>query len=290
MTKTDAKNSLAVEPGLYVTATPIGNLGDITYRAVNTLKSADLILCEDTRQTAKLCAAYSIETQRSPYHDHNAARVRPGIIKKLQDGAAICLVSDAGTPLISDPGFKLVRDAREAGIAVFPIPGPAAAIAALSAAGAPSDQFFFAGFLPAKSSAREKALSAFAAIQATLIFYETGPRLAASLATMVLTLGDRRAVIARELTKMYEEYSADKMSALSERYETAAPKGEIVIIVFPPDKTAVTTAELDDFLNHALLGMSVKEAVAQAVTKLGVARNEAYARALDLKGKNDAAP
>ncbi len=290
MTKTDAKESLALEPGLYVTATPIGNLGDITYRAVKTLKTADLILCEDTRQTAKLCAAYGVETRRAPYHDHNAARVRPGIIKKLQDGVAICLVSDAGTPLISDPGFKLVRDARDAGIAVFPIPGPAAAVAALSAAGAPSDQFFFAGFLPAKSGARDKALSAIAAINATLIFYETGPRLAASLAAMVAALGDRRAVIARELTKLHEEFLTEKMSALIARYETAPPKGEIVIIVFPPDKATATAAELDDFLKQALLDMSVKKAAAQAVADLGVARNEAYARALYLKDKNDDTP
>jgi len=287
MTKTDAKERSVLESGLYVTATPIGNLGDITYRAVKTLKAADLILCEDTRQTAKLCAAYGIETPRAPYHDHNAARVRPGIIKKLQDGASICLVSDAGTPLISDPGFKLVRDARDAGIAVFPIPGPAAAIAALSAAGAPSDQFFFAGFLPAKSGARDKALSAIAAIKATLIFYETAPRLAASLAAMVVALGDRRAVIARELTKMHEEFRDEKLSVLIAPYEAAPPKGEIVIVVFPPDKTAATTAELDDFLNRALLDMSVKKAAAQAVAELGVARNDAYARALYLKDKND---
>ena len=290
MTITDANDNLTLEPGLYVTATPIGNLGDITYRAVKILKSADLILCEDTRQTAKLCAAYGIETQRSPYHDHNAARVRPGVIKKLQDGASICLVSDAGTPLISDPGFKLVRDARDAGIAVFPIPGPAAAIAALSAAGAPSDQFFFAGFLPAKSGARDKALSAITTIQSTLIFYETGPRLAASLAAMVATLGDRPAVIARELTKMHEEFCGEKLSALSARYETAPPKGEIVVIVFPLETAAASSAELDDFLKNALLDMSVKKAVAQAVAELGVARNEAYARALHLKNKNDTAP
>ncbi len=290
MTSNDANESLTLEPGLYVTATPIGNLGDITYRAVKTLKSADLILCEDTRQTAKLCAAYGVKTLRSPYHDHNAARVRPGIVKKLQDGAAICLVSDAGTPLISDPGFKLVRDAREAGIAVFPIPGPAAAIAALSAAGAPSDQFYFAGFLPSKSGARDKALEAVAAINSTLIFYETAPRLAASLTAMVAALGDRRAVIARELTKIHEEFRDEKLSVLAARYGSAPPKGEIVIVIFPSEKRAATTADLDSFLKEALHEMSVKEAAAKAAAELGVARNEAYARALQVKNNNDPAP
>ncbi len=283
MTKTGPKQNLTQEPGLYVTATPIGNLGDITYRAVEMLKAADLILCEDTRQTAKLCAAYDIKTPRTPYHDHNAAHVRPGIIERLKNGAVICLVSDAGTPLISDPGFKLVRDARDAEIAVFPIPGPAAAIAALSAAGAPSDQFFFAGFLPAKSGARDKALKALAGINASLIFYETAPRLAASLTAMITALGDRQALVARELTKMHEEFRDGKLSELAARYALAAPKGEIVIIVFPPEKISVSTEQLDDFLKVALRETTVKKAAAKAVAELGVSRNDAYSRALFLK-------
>ena len=285
-TMTVKKNRLAQEPGLYVTATPIGNLGDITYRAVEILKAADLILCEDTRQTAKLCAAYGIKTPRSPYHDHNAARVRPGIIKKLQDGAMICLVSDAGTPLISDPGFKLVRDARMGGIAVFPVPGPAAAIAALSAAGAPSDQFFFAGFLPAKAGARDKALSALTDIVATLIFYETAPRLTAALSSMTAILGDRRASVARELTKMHEEFRSGMLSELTAHYAVATPKGELVVVVFPPEKAIATTAELDAFLNSVLSKMTLKEAVAKAAAELGITRNQAYARALFLKDAN----
>ena len=272
-----------LKPGLYVTATPIGNLGDITFRAVETLKAADLILCEDTRQTAKLCAAYGIATPRAAYHDHNAARMRPEIMKKLQDGAAICLVSDAGTPLISDPGYKLVRAARDEGIDVFPVPGPAAAIAALSAAGAPSDVFHFAGFLPPKAGARDKALAALAAVDATLIFYESGPRLSASLSAMAAALGDRHAVVARELTKIHEEFREGRLEALAVDYDAAPPKGEIVVPIFPPEEEAAAPEALDAFLVRALHEMSVKDAAAEAAEALGVPRKLAYQRALDLK-------
>lgn len=275
---------LPPEPGLYVTATPIGNLADITYRAVDILKKADLILCEDTRQTAKLCAAYGVETPRSPYHEHNAAKVRPEIIKKLQDGAVICLVSDAGTPLISDPGYKLVRDARDAGIPVFPLPGPSAAIAALSAAGAPSDRFFFAGFLPPKQGARGKALETIAKVDATLIFYETAPRLGDALAAMETVLGDRKAVVARELTKLHEEFREGALSELASAYKDAPPKGEIVIVVFPPEEKAADAGDIDAFLLAALGEGGVKEAAAAAAEQFSIPRKEAYARALQLKG------
>jgi 16S rRNA (cytidine1402-2'-O)-methyltransferase len=272
--------AITLEPGLYVTATPIGNLADITYRAVAALKSADLILCEDTRQTAKLCAAYGIATPRNPYHEHNAERARPGIIKKLQDGAAICLVSDAGTPLISDPGYKLVRDVRDAGIDVFPLPGPTAAIAALSASGTPSDQFFFAGFLPAKSAARAKFLQSFRDVGATLIFYETPPRLTASLAAMAEAFGDRRAVVARELTKLHEEIREGHLMQLSAHYSDKPAKGEIVVLVHAAGKKKVTAEELDAFIQDALQNMSVKETATAAAHVLGVSRKDAYARAL----------
>jgi len=273
------------EPGLYVTATPIGNLGDLSRRAVETMRAADLILCEDTRQTAKLCAAYEIKTPRSPYHDHNAAQVRPGIIKKLQDGAVICLVSDAGTPLVSDPGYKLVREARDAGVNVYPVPGACAAIAALSAAGAPSDQFFFAGFPPAKDAARSSLFASVARVPATLIFYETPPRLAASLAAMAEAFGDRRAVVAREITKRHEEFREGAITELAAVYANAQPKGEIVIIVHPPENRAATPEEVDAFLADALQTMGVKEASTAAADALGVSKKEAYARALKLKGK-----
>ncbi len=273
------------DPGLYVTATPIGNLADMTYRAVDIMKRADLILCEDTRQTAKLCSAYGILTQRAPYHDHNAARARPGIIKKLQDGAVICLVSDAGTPLISDPGYKLVREARDAGIAVYPVPGASAAIAALSAAGAPSDQFHFAGFPPSKSGARDKMLAGLARIDATLIFYETAPRLADSLAAMAAAFGDRRAVVAREITKLHEDFREGALAALAEQYEASPAKGEIVIVVFPPEQPEANDDDIDSFLLRALSQMSVKEAASAAAESFAIPRKDAYARALDLKAR-----
>jgi len=278
--------TIELKPGLYVTATPIGNLGDITYRAVKALKSADLILCEDTRQSAKLCAAYGIETPLAPYHDHNAARVRPGVIKKLQGGARICLVSDAGTPLIADPGYKLVREARDAGIDVFPLPGPSAALAALSAAGAPSDRFFFAGFPPPKQAARAKLFEALKAVDAALIFYETAPRLAASLEAMEAAFGARRAVVARELTKLHETFCEGSLDALAGRYRAAPTRGEIVIIVYPPAAQAVSPTALDDFLAEALTEMTVKDAAGAAAEAFGVKRGEAYARALDVKKRS----
>lgn len=280
-----AQQDIAPEPGLYVTATPIGNLGDMTHRAAAIMRKADLILCEDTRQTAKLCAAYGIETPRAPYHDHNAARARPGIIKKLQDGAVICLVSDAGTPLISDPGYKLVREARDAGIRVFPVPGANAAIAALSAAGAPSDRFFFAGFAPHKAGARAKMLAGLAAIEATLIFYESPAKLAGTLEAMAQAFGDRRAIVAREITKLHEEFCEGRLASLAESYAEAPPKGEIVIIVFPPEARAADQDEIDHFLSDSLKSMSVKEAAAAAADLFAVPRKDAYARALTLKGK-----
>jgi 16S rRNA (cytidine1402-2'-O)-methyltransferase len=268
-----------------VTATPIGNLADMTFRAVEIMKKADLILCEDTRQTAKLCAAYMIDTPRAPYHDHNAARARPGILKKLQDGAVICLVSDAGTPLISDPGYKLVREARDQGLPVFPLPGASAAIAALSAAGAPSDQFFFSGFLPAKSGARDKMLASLIRIDATLIFYETAPRLSDTLAAMAAVFGARRAVVAREITKLHEEFREGDLQALADVYAAAPTKGEIVIVVFPPQEVAAQDVDIDAFIAGALAEMSVKEAAAAAAETFAIPRKEAYQRALQMKAK-----
>lgn len=274
---------MTLEPGLYVTATPIGNLKDITYRAVETMKGADLILCEDTRQTGKLCAAYGIKTPLSAYHDHNGAAVRPAILKKLGAGARICLVSDAGTPLISDPGYKLVRQARDAGIQIFPLPGPSAGIAALSIAGVPSDKFLFAGFPPPKEHARQAFFEALKEIPASLIFYETGSRLSASLKAMQRAFGDRRGVIARELTKLYEEVLEGDLSALSARAEESTIKGEIVVVVHPPQKNQASQAEIEEFLKTALATMSVKDAAAAAAQKYGTPKKTAYQLALDLR-------
>jgi len=277
---------MTIEPGLYVTATPIGNLKDITLRAIEALKSVDLILCEDTRQTQKLCRAYGVKTALQAYHDHNAARSRPAILKKLSEGAAICLVSDAGTPLISDPGYKLVREARDLDIPIIPLPGPSAAIAALAVAGAPSDQFLFAGFPPAKIQARKSFFQSIAQIEATLIFYETGPRLADSLKAMAETLGDRKTAIARELTKMHEEVIEETLRVLASRYENNPPKGEIVVIVHPARKGVVTPMELENFLRDALVAMSVKDAATAAADALGVPKKQAYEIALKLKSAN----
>lgn len=274
---------MTLEPGLYVAATPIGHLKDVTYRVIEALKEADLILCEDTRQTAKLCAAYGIVTPREPYHDHNADVVRPRVIERLAAGKRICLVSDAGTPLISDPGFKLVRAARLAGVKVIPLPGPSALIAALSAAGAPTDRFFFAGFPPAKPGARDDYLKSLAGVEATLVFYESASRIVESLAAMSVAFGQRRAIVARELTKIHEEFASGALEELAARCRLTPPKGEIVVLVEPPIRTAATAAEIDAFLERALDEMSVKDAAAAAADALGAARRAAYERALALK-------
>lgn len=274
---------MALEPGLYVAATPIGNLKDVTFRVIEALKECDLILCEDTRQTAKLCAAYDISTSRAAYHDHNAEEVRPKILEKLAAGARICLVSDAGTPLISDPGLKLVRAARAAGVKVVPLPGPCAALAALSAAGASTDRFCFAGFPPAKAAARDDFLNSLSNMDATLVFYESPGRLGESLAAMAKAFGPRRAIIARELTKIHEEFVDGALDELARRYLDAAPKGEIVILVAPAQAAAPTGAEIDEFLEKALAEMSVRDAAAAAADSFGAPRRDIYERALALK-------
>jgi len=273
-------------PGLYVAATPIGNLQDVTYRVVEALGLADKILCEDTRRTARLLAAYGVRTPMSPYHDHNAAEVRPGIIEALQAGARFVLVSDAGTPLISDPGAKLVRACRVAGIAVIPLPGPAAFVAALSAAGAATDRFLFAGFPPPKAEARRTFLAELAGVRATLVFYEGPSRLGESLAAMADVFGPRRAIVARELTKIYEEFVEGPLDALAARYADAPPKGEIVVIVDPPaNEIAAAPAEIDAFLAAALTSQTLKEAASAAADAFAIPRREAYARALALKSR-----
>lgn len=283
--------TLSLQPGLYVAATPIGNLKDITYRVVETLKAADLILCEDTRQTRKLCEAYGVKTPLKPYHDHNAAAARPDILERLKDGAAICLVSDAGTPLIADPGYKLVKEAREQEITVIPLPGPSAAITALSAAGAPSDRFLFAGFAPVKDGARARFFAELKSVNATLIFYETGPRLGTSLTAMAAAFGERQGVIARELTKRYEEIKAAPLDQLAAQALEKPPKGEIVVIVHPPQDEAPSPQDLSAFLAAALQEMSVKDAAAAAADAFGTPKKEAYAQALAIKsGKSPDKP
>ena len=271
-------------PGLYIVATPIGNLADLSPRAADTLARADAIAVEDSRVTAKLLTRIGTRRPMIPYHDHNADRVRPGLLARLGT-EAIALVSDAGTPLISDPGYKLVRDARAAGHAVVTIPGPCAAIAALTLAGLPTDRFLFAGFLPAKAKARADAIAELANIRATLVLYESGPRLGATLAALAEGLRERPAAIAREISKAYEECVDGTLTALAARYADAPPKGEIVIVVGPPMAAPVAQVDADALLAEALTRLPPAKAAGEVAKASGVPKSELYARALALKGQ-----
>ena len=274
--------------GLYILATPIGNAGDITLRGLELLRAADVIACEDTRVTSKLLAIHGVSAagRLTAYHDHNGDRVRPQLLAKIAEGAAVALVSDAGTPLVSDPGYKLARAAIEAGHAVVPLPGPSAVLAALAVAGLPSDRFLFAGFLDAKSAARRADLRGLGAVQATLVFFESGPRLPASLADMAAVLGPRPAVVARELTKRFETVLRGTLPDLAARFaEGEEARGEIVVVVGPPDADAPADAvDLDALLLEALKSAPLKEAVAQVTAATGLPRKTVYAAALKLKG------
>ena len=271
-------------PGLYVLATPIGNAGDITLRALETLKAADLVLAEDTRVTAKLFAIHGLKGTLSPYNDHNAAEARPRILEKLRHGARVVLVSDAGTPLVSDPGFKLVRAAIAEGLAVTALPGPSAALAALALAGLPTDRFLFAGFLPSKAGERLRALEELKSVRATLILFESPQRLSESLAAMHQVLGDRPAAVTRELTKLHEDVRRGALSELAAHYEKAGPpKGEVTLVIGPPAEIAPDTAAIDAALKAALPFMPVKAAADMIAALTGAARKSVYDRALDLK-------
>jgi 16S rRNA (cytidine1402-2'-O)-methyltransferase len=277
--------------GLIVVATPIGNLGDITLRAVEALRAVDLILCEDSRVTAKLARAHGITTPFFAYHEHNADRVRPALIERLKHGESMALVSDAGTPLVSDPGYKLVRACHEAGIPVTVAPGPSAVLGALVVAGLPTDRFFFAGFLPPKRAGRRAALGALAAVPGTLVFFESPRRLGESLADMADLLGDRPAAVVRELTKLYEEVRRGGLAELAAAYGAAEPpKGEIVVVVAGKDaaEEAPAAATLDRALEAALARLSVRDATAEVAAALGVPRRQVYERALALAGRGKA--
>lgn len=271
-------------PGLYIVATPIGNLGDLSPRASMILSQADVVAVEDSRVTAGLLRHIGVKRPMQPYHDHNADAVRPGLIARM-GSEAVALVSDAGTPLISDPGYKLVRDARAAGHAVVTIPGPCAAIAALTLAGLPTDRFFFLGFLPSKAHARAEAIAEVAAVKATLVLYESGPRLSACLSALAEGLGDREAGVAREITKKFEECVTGTLSTLAARYAEAPPKGEIVIIVGPPGEAPpATLADGEAALIEALTRLPASKAAGEVAKKLGLDRKALYARAMELKG------
>jgi len=271
-------------PGLYIVATPIGNLGDLSPRAADTLCRADRILAEDTRITAKLLAHVGAKTPMTRYDDHTSERDRDAIVARGCGGDF--LGQRRRTPLVSDPGYKLVRSAQAAGHAVYTIPGPSAAIAALTLAGLPTNRFLFLGFLPAKSKARSDAIADIAAVRATLVLYESGPRLAESLAALASGLGDRDAAIAREITKLHEECVSGSLVHLANRYRDAPPKGEIVIVVGPPaDKAEASDDELHAALEDALASLSPSRAAAEVAERLGIPRKRAYARALELSRK-----
>ncbi len=284
-----ARRAGSFGPGLYIVSTPIGNAADVSLRALDILAAAQAVACEDTRVTAKLLALHGIRAPLLPYHEHNAERMRPRIVRRLEQGETIALVSDAGTPLISDPGYKLVRACVEAGLAVTAVPGPSAVTTALVLSGLPTDRFLFAGFLPPRAAARRTALAEVADLRATLVFLEAKQRLAPCLADMAEVLGDRPAAVARELTKKFEEVRRATLSELTRHYrEAGEPKGEITIVVGPPLEAAPDDATVEDTLTtrltEALKTASLSNAVARVASETGLPRRRVYARALALKG------
>jgi len=276
-------------PGLHLVSTPIGNLGDITLRALETLAGVDIIACEDTRITRRLTERYGISTLLKPYHEHNAALARPKILERLARGASIALVSDAGTPLISDPGFKLVREVCAAGHQVIALPGPSSVLAALAVAALPTDRFFFEGFLPPREAARRARLAELARIDATLVMFESGNRVEDTLRDLADIMGGRDAAICRELTKLHEEVRRAPLSELAKSAGALETRGEFVLVIGPPASSAGIMAEsdLDELLRSALKQGSVKDAVAHAVEVSGRPRREIYARALELAQQGD---
>jgi 16S rRNA (cytidine1402-2'-O)-methyltransferase len=275
----------ALEPALYLVATPIGNLSDITLRALETLASADVVACEDTRVSRVLLDRYGIRRRTTAYHEHNAAEAGPKLIEALRAGQSVALISDAGTPLVSDPGYRLVGEALDQGFRVIPIPGPSAALAALTASGLPSDAFLFAGFLPAKAGQRLTKLESFRQVPATLIFFESPRRLAETLGAMVEALGDgRRAAIGRELTKTFEEMRLGTLGELAAHYAAAdTPKGEIVICVGPPEATAQEPEDIDRLLLSLAAEMPASKAAAEAARMTGGQKQALYRRLLELR-------
>jgi len=279
-------------PGLFIVATPIGNAGDVTLRALETLRAAHAVACEDTRVTAKLLARYGIRAPLLQYHEHNAARMRPQILARVAAGETIALVSDAGTPLISDPGYKLVREAREQGLPVTHLPGPSAALTALVLSGLPSDRFLFAGFLPNKRKARRDALAELKGVRATLVLFESAQRLEDFLADAADVLGGREVAVARELTKLFEEVRRGTLADLAAHYAAAGPpKGEVVVVIGPPPEPEAAAEEtVDAMILDALSRLSLRDAAAEVAAATGQPRKAVYARALELSQARDEDP
>jgi 16S rRNA (cytidine1402-2'-O)-methyltransferase len=274
-----------VEPGLYLVATPIGNLRDITLRALDVLGAADLVLAEDTRVTAKLLSAYGLSKPIERYDDHAGARIRPRVIEALRAGRTIALVSDAGTPLVNDPGFRLLREAVEAGLKVHPIPGASSVLAALSVAGLPTDRFLFAGFTPPKSGARRTFLEELRSVRATLVLFETGPRLRDSLLDMAAVLGPRPAAVARELTKLYETCVRGTLAELAADPRLDEPRGEMVVVIAPGEAEAASAEDADAALVSALQRLGPADAASEVAKALGLSRRDLYRRAIELKAR-----
>jgi 16S rRNA (cytidine1402-2'-O)-methyltransferase len=272
-----------LQPGLHLVATPIGNLGDISLRALSTLAAAEAILAEDTRVTRKLLAHYGITTPMERFDEQAAATERPRVLTRLAEGATLALVSDAGTPLVSDPGSSLVRDAAEAGIPVFAVPGASALLAGLVVSGLPADRFFFEGFLPTREAARRRRIREIEGVPGTLVFFEAPHRVIETLADLAAVLGARAAAVARELTKAYETVERGTLDQLSRRFAAAgAPRGEIVILVGPPQVETTPVLDLDARLTEAMTGLSVKDAAAVVAAETGLPKREVYARAVQI--------
>lgn len=281
--KRDAEAGLPA--GLYLVATPIGAADDVTLRALDILRRADVIAAEDTRRARQLLDIHGVPLAGrplTPYHDHNGAQARPALLRRVAEGGSVALVSDAGTPLVADPGWKLAREAIDAGLPVTAAPGASAVLTALSLSGLPTDRFLFAGFPPVKAGERARFLASVAATPATLVFYESPRRLGESLSAMLAAFGDRPAAVCRELTKKFEEVRRDSLSALAEAYAGAPPKGEIVVTVGPPPPAEADDAAIDAALRDALAGASVRDAAREVAEALGAPRKAVYARALAL--------
>ena len=278
----------ALAPGLYLVATPIGNMGDVTLRALTVLRGADRIFCEDTRVTARLLARYDITAPLDLYHDHNAERARPVILAALRRGERVALVSDAGTPLVSDPGYKLVRAAIAENLPVTAVPGPSAAVTALILSGLPPNVFLVAGFLPPRREARRRALADWSPLAATLVFFEGASRLAGCLTDMAELIGNRPAAVARELTKLHEEIRRGRLADLAAHYrEAGPPRGEVVIVIGPPEPTAPDHATVDNRLRAALADLGMRDAAARVAAETGLSRSELYRRALAIRDKKE---
>lgn len=277
-----------LEPALYLIATPIGNLGDVTVRALETFAAADIVACEDTRVTRILLERYGIRRKMIAYHEHNEAEAASRLVAAVQDGRSVALASDAGTPLVSDPGYRLVQEAIKEGVRVVPIPGASAVLSALTVSGLPNDTFMFAGFLPVKAGQKKSRIEALADVPATLIFYESPRRLADTLEVMAAVLGDREAVVARELTKTFEELRRGSLPELAAHYaQTGAPKGEVVLCVAPPGERAEQSkADTDQMLIGLAAEMSAAKAAGEAARMTGQKKSDLYQRLLKLKADN----